>query len=53
MGDTTQMEERRRKLEERIDAAFEKAASERHTLKYKLAKFVWSVKRLFSLRSAS
>ena len=33
--------------------AFEKAASERHTFKYKAAKLLWSVKRLISLRSAS
>lgn len=43
----------RMRLEQRMEAAFKKAASERHTWKYRLAKFVWSVKRLFSLRSSS
>lgn len=43
----------RMRLEQRMQAAFEKAASERHTFKYKAAKLLWSVKRLFSWRSAS
>ncbi len=43
----------RMRLEQRMQAAFEKAAAERHTLKYKLSKALWSVKRLFSWRSAS
>lgn len=51
------IEENRRfekwKLECQMEKAFKQAAAERRTLKYKVSKFLWGFKRLFSWRSAS
>ena len=34
-------------LEQNMEKAFKKAAAERRTLKYKVSKFLWGLKRLF------
>lgn len=53
-GDTKERREwnelDRQRLEHRMDQAFQQAAAERHTLKYKVAKFLWSLKRLISFK---